>query len=427
VSEVRPSGGIRPVTAILLVALAALATYFATRRFAFVPSVGERRIERTAVATRGVSVAPAPPELAEAPVRNVILLIGDGMGTGQIVAGRTHTRGPDGRLRFERFPVTGLVSTHAANDLVTKSDASATALATGRKTNNGRVGTDVDGRPLRTLLEAARDAGWATGMVTTTRITDATPAAFAAHVAERPQQNEIAEQLVAARIDLLAGGGRAFFLPRSVEGSRRQDDRDLIAEAAGRGVTVVGDAAALDAATTLPLYALFDVDPQNVEGRVPSVGSMAAKSIELLAASGRPFFVMIEEEEIDSAAHKNDVARLGAALERFDEAAGAAVDFAARDGRTLVLVTGDHSTAAPAVDDQSTATELVVVWESDDHTGEPIPVYAYGPPSAARRFSGTLDNTEIPGRIAAALGLAFPPSPGGATTASVPGPGEGLR
>ena len=142
---------------------------------------------------------------------------------------------------------------------------------------------------------------------------------------------------------------------------------------------------------------------------------MAAKAIELLSASGRPFFVVVEEEEIDSASHGNDIERLGAALERFDDAVRVATEFAARNGETLVVVTGDHSTGGPAIDDQSTASELVVVWESDDHTGEPIPVYAYGPPSAARRFSGTLDNTEIRRRIAAALGVAFPPAAGGAS------------
>jgi alkaline phosphatase len=409
VTELRPPSGVRPFTALLLVLLAALATWFATRRFVVEPGLGERKIERVAVATRGETVPPAWPELADGPVRNVILLLGDGMGLGQIIAGRTHTRGAGGRLRLERFPVVGLVSTHAADDLVAKSDATATALATGRKTANGRIGTDVAGLPLPTLLETLRDAGWATGMVTTTRITDATPASFATHVAARSMQSEIAVQLAASRVDLLFGGGRPFFLPRRAAGSKREDDRDLVAELAARGVAVVDDAPSLAAANALPLYALFAVEPQSVDGRVPSVATMTAKAIELLAASGKPFFLLIEEEEIDSAAHKNDVARLGDALERFDEAVGAAAEFAVRDGKTLVLVTGDHATGGPAIDERSTATELVVDWESDDHTGEPVPIYAYGP-AAARRFSGSLDNTEIPARVAAALDVAFPPS-----------------
>lgn len=404
-------GGTRGALLLLLVALTALATYAATRRFFVAPESEARRIERVAVAVNGASAEPAPPELEDGPVRNVILLIGDGMSGSQVTSGRIHTRGPAGRLHLERLPVTGLVTTHAANDLVTKSDASATALATGNKTNNGRIGTDAAARPLVTLVEALRDAGWTTGIVTTTRVTDATPASFATHVAERRQQVEIAEQLAASGVDLLMGGGRPYFLPRSAAGSARPDERDLVAELRGRGVTVVDDVAGMSVAKSLPLYALFMVEPQKVPERSPSVGTMTSKALELLASSGRPFFALVEDEEIDTASHANDVKRLGAALERFDQAVRTATEFAAKDGETLVLVTGDHSTGGPSINDASTASQLVVVWESDEHTGEPVPIYAYGPPSAARRFSGVLDNTEIPGRIAAALGVLFPPPP----------------
>lgn len=403
--ERRPT---HPGTLLLAFALVAAATYFVTRRFAVEPAAAKARVEKVGVAVRGELVAPAPPDLAERPVKNVILLIGDGMGGSQITVGRTQTRGPAGRLTIERLPVTGIVETWAAGSPVTKSDASATAYATGVKTRNGRIGTDTEARPLRSILETLRDRGFATGLVTTSRITDATPASFAAHVAERSDQVAIAASLAGARVDLLVGGGRRFFQPKRARGERG-DGRDLLAEMQGRGVSLISDPAAFQSVRALPAAAIFDADPQQFAGREPSIGELGEKAIELLAASGRPFFALIEDEEIDTQSHANDAERLAAALERFDEAVSHAVEFAARDGATLVLVTGDHSTGGPSIDDSSTPKELVVVWESDDHTGEPIPVFAYGPPQAARLFTGVMDNTELPLRIARALGVDFQP------------------
>jgi alkaline phosphatase len=403
------AGGVRNVTVVLALLLAAVSTYFGTRRLVASFEGREDRGERAGVAVRGETVAPAPPALADGPVKNVVLLIGDGMGGSQIAAGRIHTRGPAGRLALERLPVTGLVNTWPEGGLVSKSDAAATALATGVKTRNDQVGMSSNAPRARTILEALRDAGYATGLVTTTRITDATPAAFAAHVAQRRMQIEIAEQIAAARVDLLVGGGRSYFLPRSVRGGARGDGRDLLEEMRRRGVAVVDNPAGLASATGLPLAAIFDAEPQVAIEDEPAaaIGAMATKAIALLAASGRPFFVMIEEEGIDTKSHANDIEAMAAALERFDEAVGAAVDFAARDGRTLVLVTGDHSTGGPMIDQRSSARELRLIWESGDHTGEPVPVFAYGPRSAALRFTGVIDNTEIPARIMQAVGVEF--------------------
>lgn len=395
----------------------ALATAAATTGVLFLLDRGipggpsSAKIERVAAASLGTIVAEAPPALADGPVRNVILLLGDGMAGSQIAAGRIHARGVSGRLHLERLPVTGLVLTHSAGGEVARSDAAATALSTGRKTRNGRIGTDSAGHPLPTIVEVLAAAGWATGLVTTTRITDATPAAFAAHVAERTQQAEIARQLASSKVDLLAGGGRDIFLPVGEGGGSRTDGRDLIAEARSRGVSVVADADGWARATTLPLFAIFPIEPQKSEPRAPSVGALAGRAIALLAASGRPFFLMVEDEEIDSAAHGNDIRRLAATLERFDEAVRRATEFAARDGATLVVVTGDHSTGGPSIDQESSDRGLVVSWESTHHTGEPVPVFAYGPPSAAAPFTGVHDNIEIPALIAGALGVSFPPPP----------------
>jgi alkaline phosphatase len=313
-------------------------------------------------------------------------------------------RGPDGLFTFERFPVTGLVDTHPAGGLITMSDASATALATGVKTVNGRVGQGPDGRALPTLLERARDAGLATGMVTTSSMVDATPASFAAH-AGRHDYERIASQMAAARIDLLAGGGLEQLAPRrSHEGP--------LAAAAARGVAVVTDAQALAGADRLPLWAVFPGKTLGEEPAHPDVGEMAEKALELLGAEARRrgagFFLLVEEEGADTAAHARDFERTAAAVARLDRAVAAAARFAAEDGATLVLVLSDHSTGGLAIDSTSTAERLRVVWTSSHHGGEPVPLYAYGPVSAALRFTGVHDNTEIHDLIAEALALPAP-------------------
>ncbi len=369
-----------------------------------------RELERLPVGSSGTEgrERTALPALADGPVRNVVLLLGDGMGLAQIAAARIAAYGPDGRLLLERLPTIGLATTHSEGGLITKSDAAATALATGYKTRNGRVASDALGRPLRTLLETLRDAGWATGLATTSRITDATPAAFAAHAAARRDEAGIAAGLSAAGVDLLAGGGRKFFLPRQAAGGDRADGRDLTAEMRARGVDVVADAAGLAAATRLPVAALFAVEPQKADPRSPSLEAMAGKALGLLGAAGRPFILVLEEEEIDTAAHARDGARMNAALLRFDAAVAVAVDFAVRDRATLVLVLGDHATGGLSIDEQSSGTEMALHWASSQHSGEPVPLFAYGPPSAAGRFAGMHDNTEIPHLVAAALGVEFP-------------------
>jgi len=168
-------------------------------------------------------------------VRNVILCIGDGMGLGQVTLARLRAVGPQGKLHMERLPVSGLVRTHSANRLVTDSAAAGTALATGIKTKNGMIGRAPDGTHYRTILEAAQAQAMATGLVATSAITHATPASFAAHVKSRKMEAAIAEQLIANRVNVLLGGGRQYFLPKSAPGSGRKDQRNLIDEARDAG------------------------------------------------------------------------------------------------------------------------------------------------------------------------------------------------
>lgn len=363
---------------------------------------GGVRVERLPVEKRGAYVAPAPPPAADGPVENVVLLIGDGLGLAQLAAARIHLHGPDGRLRLERLPVTGLVTVHPAGGLVPKSDAAATALASGRKARNGSVGLDERGRPLPTFTEALHRAGGAVGLVTTSTLADATPAGFGAHAARRSDTDGIAAGLIESGFELLMGGGRAAFVPGSEPGGARADGRDLRAEARGRGYRVIERAAELDG-TDLPLLGLFADGKLPIGGGDPSLETMARASLARLGDSGRRFFLLLEDEGIDSAAHARDLGSLAEALAGFDAAVGAALEFAARDGRTLVLVTGDHPTGELAIEPASTAKQLVVRWGPDGHTGEPVPLFAYGP--GAARFAGVQDNTEVALKIAGLLGV----------------------
>jgi alkaline phosphatase len=358
-------------------------------------------------ATRAIALDEAPigalgrpldvalPALPAAPVANVILLVGDGMGAAQVEAARWAAFGTEGHFVFERFPVVGLTSTSAAGSPVTDSAAAATAIATGVATRYAAVGVGPDGRRLVSILEAARDAGFATGLVTTSEIVDATPAGFAAHAAQRSQRAEIAAQLAASRVDLLIGGGRDAF-----------EDAQLAA-ARARGVAVIPPAE-LAGAAGLPLWALAP-GRLDLPGGSPPLAHWATRALELLSRrsspAGRGFFVLIEEEGIDSAAHRRDLPAMTRALLRFDGAVAAAVRFAAADGRTLVLVVGDHATGGLSIDYTTTTERLRVAWASGKHTGEPVPLYAYGPEEAAERFGGSYFQGEVARRLAPLLGL----------------------
>ncbi|MDY6984923.1 MAG: alkaline phosphatase [Candidatus Thermoplasmatota archaeon] len=274
--------------------------------------------------------------------KNVIFMIGDGMGVNHI----TLTRTVDGELNMDKFPYGGIVTTHSMNSLITDSAAAGTALATGYKTNNGIISQTPDGKKLKTSLETAKEAGKSTGLVTTTRITHATPAVFATHIDDRDKENEIAEQLLMAGVDVLLGGGLRHFLPAG-EG-KREDSLNLVSEFINAGYTFVDDREGLFAAESSPLLGLFTMSHMSYEldreEEEPSVAEMTEKAIELLSRNEEGFFLMVEGGRIDHAAHANDAASVVADTIAFDDAVGKALDFAREDGETLVVVTADHST-----------------------------------------------------------------------------------
>jgi len=363
-----------------------------------------------------ISTEPYPLTTARK-VRNVIFCIGDGMGLGQVTLARLKAVGPDGKLYMERLPVSGYIRTHSADHLLTDSAAAGTALSSAIKTKNGMIGEAPDESPYRTILEAAQASGMTTGLVVTSTITHATPASFAAHVKSRKMEATIAEQLLANRVNVLLGGGRKYFLPKSDPNSGRDDERDLIAEARQAGYAYAETAAQLRSINAPYLLGLFQYDGLTTLPPEPMLAMMTRKAIQCLHRAGgvarrerKGFFLMVEGSQIDWACHSNDAESCVRQTLLFDEAVKVAIDFALADGHTLVIVTADHETGGLTIPGGSLkGTDAKVKWSTKGHTGDSVPIFALGP--NAEQFAGVYDNTEITKRLAPMLGIRPWPQP----------------
>lgn len=322
-------------------------------------------------------LAGALPAAADAQTRNVILFVGDGMGVSTVSFTRFAAVGVDGRLVMDQFPYTALSRTSSADHITPDSAGTMTAMTTGVNTNSGIIGYppttergdfngDGDGMPLTNIAELAKARGYSVGIVTTARLTHATPAAVYAHVHDRNLENDIAAQLTPGApgynrrlgrgIDVMFGGGRRFFLPTTVtdeEGStgRRTDGRDLRNYFRTHGYTYVWNQAGFDALTTREQRVIglfesshleYEFDRPTDAGREPSLTEMTRKAIQILQAIGKPYFLMVESGRIDHAHHAGNAYRNLYDTAEFDEAIGAAtweVDLR----ETMILVTADHS------------------------------------------------------------------------------------
>lgn len=290
--------------------------------------------------------------------KNVILLIGDGMGFSEVALARLASVGPGGKLAMDRMPYLSAMTTHSLDALVTDSSAGGTAIASGVKTNNHLIGVNPDLTPLPSVLEDAAKLGKSTGLVSTSRITDATPAVFAAHpkvpreAVGAAWENEVPEAYLQSGVEVLLGGGLRHWIPKSTPGSRRPDEKDYVALASQQGYRVVKSRAELlvaDSATTKKLLGLFspsymafeiDRDP----AKEPSLAEMTTKALEILGRNPKGFFLMVEGGLIDIAGHYWDAAALVKEVVAFDDAVKVAMEFARRDGQTLIIVTADHAT-----------------------------------------------------------------------------------
>lgn len=330
--------------------------------------------------------------------KNIILLIGDGTGLTQITAA-WYANGQV--LNLGRFPFTGLVTTHAYDDLITDSAAGATAYATGKKTKNGMLSqSPVDSTDLKTIMEYAVDDGLKTGIVTTCSFTHATPAAFYGHQNRRHFVDEsLALQFLNSGINLLMGGGKEHFF-------KRRDQRNLIKEFREKGYTLV-DSLSQDGnwknAEKLLCMIHNQHPPSMIDGRgnfLPNATEIAVQN--LVNDSG--FFLLIEGAQIDWGGHDNRSEYIITELLDFDKAIGRALDFAEKDGNTLVIVVADHETGGYAINGGDMETgEIKPGFTTDYHTGVMVPVFAYGP--GAELFSGIMDNTDIHKKMMSLMGF----------------------
>lgn len=359
-------------------------------------------------APSSAEMVPLPLLAAERP-RNVVLMIADGAGLNHFTVSRIHFAGPDGRLAVDRMPVVGLATTHSANRLVTDSAAAATALATGHKTVNGHVGLDAEDQPLRTFFDDAKAVGKSTGIVVTSPVTDATPAAFYAHARDRGLQDDLALELPASGMDVVLGAGYRAFVPEA-KGGGRLDGRDVIAEAAGQGYRLVRTRDELLAQIDAPekLLGLFRVIDIAAGGKGPSLKEMTELTLERLDRNPAGFALMVEGSLIDDESHARHLPATLQEVLSFDQAVLGALAFAQRRQDTLVVVTSDHETGGLLIKDpvfDKPGLELSASWNAGvrraDHTGGVVAVYAYGPGALA--FGGSYDNTDIAKKIAALL------------------------
>lgn len=424
---------------------------------------------------------------------NVIMMIPDGSSRAHDTAAR-YLRAyredpdaypenvPDVELAVDRADANGYMSHFPADpdSMVTDSAAAGTAIATGEKTYNGAISVDTDREPLPTILERASEAGYATGIVTTTQLTHATPASFAAHVEDRGMQEEIARQFVEGTdVDVFLGGARSHFRAED-----REDGEDLIGRAEEQNYAYVETASELESVSEGKVLGLFSdsghldyyLDRANdADNAQPGLPQMTETAIDLLERrSDEGFFLMVEGGRIDHASHGNDPAAIPEQLE-FDRAADVAMDYA-RDGprrsETLTVSAADHDTGDLGLDysvdvafiddleasqgtltseidaasstsdiaaileshagiDDPTDDELAaleedpsaltgsdgilndragLVWGSDGHTGEDVPIYATG--EHADQFTGSVDNTDLFDVFAAVLDLDGSNAPG---------------
>ncbi|MCP3850438.1 MAG: alkaline phosphatase [Gammaproteobacteria bacterium] len=324
--------------------------------------------------------------------KNIILFIGDGMGIAHLTAGKIIK----GSLNLEEFKHIGLLMTHSQDALVTDSAASATAMATGYKTRNGFISLSSEGTALKTVVEYAKEQDKATGIVVTSSITHATPAAFATHVNDRDKETIIAEQLAQSGVDVLLGGGWSFFVPNTVAGSQRPDHRDLLADMRQSTHVVMTKKEFKTLSDVDSLVGLFAREGlPKVEQRQPSLSDMTQKAIEILSKNKKGFFLMVEGSQIDWAGHKNNESYLISEMVDFDNTIGVALAFAKENTDTLVVVTSDHETGGFAIHDGSVQQRVMTKTDftRTSHTAEMVPVFSYGP--GALEFSGIADNTKI--------------------------------
>ena len=360
-------------------------------------------------------------------VKNVIYVIGDGMGLGAV---SSLVLTEDGQTGFEMAPIVGLSETCSANNYVTDSPAGGTALANGTRTKNGYLGVDPDGAQLTSVLRKAQTMGKKTGIVVNTTLTEATPAAFYAGVTSRYMTYDIAKQFTESDVDIAIGAGLDDFIGRP-------DSLDLTAVLIDKGYDVYLDwKSVLDTPSDkfVGILPMGDVHRRNESGNTKAKAAegaevclaaklaatahtddtthlseptvylekAAAKALDVLARNNdNGFFLMIESAIIDGYGHNNDTEGMVVEMREFDNTLRQLVEYVNQNPGTLLVVTADHETGGTSVDYHSYevggTSSLRLSFSTRGHTGTLVPIFAYG--AGAENFAGVMKNTDIPKKI----------------------------
>tara|TARA_B110000438_G_scaffold221643_1_gene214920 strand:- start:710 stop:1852 length:1143 start_codon:yes stop_codon:yes gene_type:complete len=327
---------------------------------------------------------------------NIIFLVGDGMGLSHLSSAYFYG---ETEPNFSRFPFVGLSKTRSGSHKITDSAAGATAFSTGKKTYNGAIGVDMDSNAVVTITEELAINDWSIGFVSTSSITHATPASFYSHVPSRIMQLEIAKDLVYSDVDFFAGGGYGWFI-------NRPDSVNYFDSLVHKGFFVDTNSVFTqednNQAKLAYLLAPEGLQPKHL-GRDNFLTDATTRAIEFLDAKDKPFFLMIEGSQIDWGGHANIGEYVIQEVLDFDLAVGAALDYASKQGNTLVVVTADHETGGFTMAGEQNIGPFMTItrdyntlkptFSTGGHSCTMVPVLAAGP--YAEKFCGIYENTKI--------------------------------
>ena len=326
--------------------------------------------------------------------KNVILLIGDGMGISQVSSAYYFKDEKDAEREpsFSRFKYIGLAKTSSGREVVTQSPAAATAMATGYKTYNMAVGVDLDTVVRENIVEFLSKKAYMTGVIATSSICDATPAGFYAHQPDRYMYQEIAMDLLKSEIDFFAGAGSIYF--RDSTGVFPFEEYDI--ELNWRKLKKIKKP---EPGKRYGFLLGLERMPKMIEGRKDFLADATSIAVDFLSTGEAGYFLMVESSQIDWAGHGNEVEYMKTEVIDFEHTIAGVLDYAEKDGETLVIVTADHETGGYTLgaqgDNYSGADYSVIepTFASTNHSAALVPVFAYGP--GAENFMGVYENTEI--------------------------------
>lgn len=323
--------------------------------------------------------------------KNIILLIGDGMGLTQMSTTYYYKKG---KSNFSEFKHIGLHINEPTSHKVTDSASGATAFSAGVKTYNGAIGVDRDTTPVPTILEILAQENWSTGLIATSSIVHATPASFYAHTASRQSYEEIAKQLSYAPVNFFAGGGLDFF-------AKRTDGQNYVDTLTAKGYIMDTEKLNSKSVNLDHKYGYLlapDGMPPMTQGRGDFLTNATKMAIKYLEQDKDGFFLMVEGSQIDWGGHANDAEYVIQETLDFDKMLGYVLDYAKKDGNTLVIVTADHETgglslSAATIFGQADYGKITPSFSTGNHSAALIPVYAFGP--GAELFTGIYENHTI--------------------------------